>query len=309
MMFGHRPAHDHDHTHSHDHALPPGQAERRALIAFLLTAGFMVVEAAGGLVAGSLALLADATHMLVDALALLLAWLAFKLGRLAPDSRRSYGYKRLEVLAAFVNGLTVVALATWIGWEAVGRLMEPAPVKGWPMLVVAAAGLAVNLVVLRTLGHDHGSLNLRGAALHVLGDLLGSTAAVAGAVVILLTGWTPVDPLLSLAVAVLILFSAWRLVRSSTHILLEGTPEGFDTEAVRRRLLERVPGLADVHHLHAWSLTSGQPLATLHARLADGGEAGPVLGAIKAELTALGVAHSVVQVERGDCPDEHGRCA
>jgi cobalt-zinc-cadmium efflux system protein len=307
----HHDSHGHHH-HGRGHAVAP-TPERRTLLAFVLTAGFMVVEAAGGWLAGSLALIADATHMLTDAIALLLAWLAFRLGRMAADRRRSYGYRRFEVLAALINGALVVALAAWIVWEAAGRLAEPSPVLGLPMLAVAVLGLLVNVLVLRTLhGHTHGeeeNLNLRGASLHVLGDTIGSAAAVVAAVVILSTGWTPIDPLLSLGVAALILINAWQLIRQSAHILLEGVPEGFD-EAEVRRCLERIPGVADVHHVHAWSLTSGEPLVTLHLRLAEGGTAETVLSETKSALAArFRLAHSVVQLERGDCPDAGDRCA
>lgn len=305
-------ARHHGHGHAHHGAAPAH--ERRTLLAFVLTAGFMVVEAVGGWWSGSLALVADATHMLTDAIALLLAWLAFRLGRMAADRRRSYGYRRFEVLAALVNGVLVVGLAVWIVWEAAERIAMPSPVLGLPMLAVAVVGLLVNVLVLRTLhhGHDHGAeenLNLKGASLHVLGDLIGSAAAVAAALVILWTGWTPIDPILSVGVALLILINAWSLIRQSAHILLEGAPEGFDEAEVRRCLL-RIAGVADVHHVHAWSLTSGEPLVTLHLRLADGVEAAAVLAEAKAELAArFRMPHSVVQLESGDCPDAGDRCA
>lgn len=307
MAAGH--VHHHDHHHAHHHA--PAH-ERAALRAFLLTAGFMGVEALGGWWSGSLALMADAAHMMTDAMALALAWLAFRLGRMTADSRRSYGYKRLEVLAALVNGLTVVGLAAWIVWEAAGRLTEPAPVMGLPMLAVAAVGLGVNLLVLRSLhhGHHHDNLNIEGASLHVLGDLVGSVAAMAAALVILATGWTPIDPILSIAVAVMIVANALRLIRSAAHILLEGAPEDFDEPSVRGAL-ETLPGVQGVHHIHAWSLTSGQALVTLHARLADGADDDVVLAAVKRELAArFGLRHSVVQLERQDCcPDAGDTCA
>ncbi|MBF0307340.1 MAG: cation transporter [Alphaproteobacteria bacterium] len=272
----------------------------------------MVVEGVGGLLSGSLALLADAAHMLTDAMALGLAWGAIRLGRMSADPRRSYGYRRLEVLAALINGLAVVAVSVWIAWEAAQRLAHPQPVAGLPMLAVAAGGMAVNLIVLRVLGgHRHhgeprASLNVRGAVLHVIGDLLGSGAAILAALVILATGWTAIDALLSVAVAGLILIGASRLVRAASHILLEGTPERFDIDDVRRVLIETVEGLADVHHVHAWSLTGGAPLVTLHARLAEGADADAALAAIKWQLAhAFHVSHSVIQIERGPaCPDE-----
>ncbi len=302
--------HHHHHHHRHDHP-----HETTTLRAFVLTAAFMVVEALGGWVSGSLALIADAAHMLTDSMALALAWAGFRFGRMAADPKRTYGYQRLEVLAALVNGAAVMVLAAWIVWEAVERLGAPSPVLGLPMLLVAAVGLAVNVLVLRTLhaGHDHGeaeNLNLEAASLHVLGDLIGSAAAVIAAVVIMTTGWTPIDPLLSLGVAALILVNGWRLMRSAAHILLEGTPEDFDAAAVCRAL-QALPGVADVHHIHAWSLTSGKTLVTLHARLSAEADPETALAAIKAELLRrFGLGHSVVQTETAAaCPDADDPCA
>lgn len=313
MRIDHRrqPVGQHDRD-DHEHVADGGGRERRVLLAFVITAGFMLVEVIGGLLAGSLALLADAAHMLTDAAALLVAWIAFRLGRLPADKRRSYGYRRLEVLAAMGNGVAVVGLAVWIVYEAVHRLSEPVTVHGIPMLAVAAVGMAVNLLVLRVLhaGHDHGDLNMQGAVLHVLGDLLGSVAAVAAAVVILWWGWTPIDPILSIGVAGLILVNAWPLVKSAGHILLEGAPEGFDEAHVRERLMAAVPGVRDVHHVHAWLLTSGQALLTMHATIGLDAEPEAALVLIKRELEeSFGIAHSVVQIERDGCPDAGNGCA
>lgn len=312
-MTGHHHHPHHGHGHAQGHAHDPAADERRAGLAFALTAGFMVVEAAGGWWSGSLALLADAAHMLTDALALALAWTAFRVGRRAADPRRSYGYKRLEVLAALGNGAAAMVLAAGIAWEAADRLQRPGEVMGLGMLGVAVTGLLVNLLVLRTLHHGHGhgeaNINLRGAALHVLGDLIGSIGAVLAALVILATGWTPIDPLLSLAVAGLIVVNAWSLLRAAAHILLEGTPEGFDSAAVRAALRE-VAGVTDIHHVHAWSLTSGQPLVTLHVTLDPAAQSDGVLAEVKGTLaTRFGLDHSVVQLEVGGCPDGPNACA
>ncbi len=300
------------HYHHHHHGGHRGAGpESLTLRAFVLTAGFMVVEAVGGLFAGSLALIADAAHMLTDALALALAWLAFRMSRRAADPRRTYGYHRLEVLAALTNGILVIGLAVWIVWEAAARLKEPQPILGLPMLAVAGVGLLVNVLVLRSLhqGHAHDNLNLKGAALHVLGDMIGSAAAVVGALVVLWTGWTPIDPILSIGVAVLIIGSALRLIAAAAHILLEGTPEGFDEERVRLAL-SSLPGVSNVHHIHAWSLTSGQALVTLHATVTDGAATDAVLSAVKQELAArFALHHSVIQLERADCPDRGDSCA
>ena len=204
------------------------------LLALVLTGGFMVVEVIGGLAAGSLALLADAGHMLTDTLSLALAFVAFRIGRWPHDARRTYGYHRFQVLAAFVNGLTLVAIVGWIAIEAIRRLLEPVEVLGGLMLAVAVIGLVVNIAAFAILhGGDRRNLNLRGAALHVLADMLGSVAAIVAALVISITGWMPIDPLLSLLVVLLILRSAWFLLRRSGHILLEGAPEWLDEAELR----------------------------------------------------------------------------
>ncbi len=266
----------------------------------------MVVEVAGGLLANSLALLADAGHMLTDTAALALALLALRASRRPADSARSYGYHRFQVLSALVNGAALIAIAGWITVEAIGRVMAPEEVLGGLMLAVAGAGLAVNVVAFLLLrGGDRQNLNIRGATLHVLGDLLGSVAAIAAAGVILATGWMPIDPLLSVLVALLILRSAWLLVRQSTHILMEGTPTGLDTEALCAALCAAVPEVQGVHHLHAWSLTPDRPIVTLHAHLAEGADHDRLLRAVKAVLAErYGIAHATIQLERGACVDE-----
>jgi cobalt-zinc-cadmium efflux system protein len=306
-------SHSHDeHAHGHDRS-----ADARLKIALGLTAGFMLVEVVGGIWSGSLALLADAGHMLTDALALALALWARHQSLRPADSRRSYGYHRMPVLAAFVNGLALLAIVAWIGIEAVQRLLAPPPVAGQLMLGVAVAGLLVNIIAFVVLrgahhghnhAHEHGhghDLNLRGAMLHVLGDLLGSAAAIVAAIVILATGWMPIDPLLSLLVAALILRSAWRLVRESAHVLLEGTPEGFDAAQFGQRLVGDVPGVAGVHHVHHWMLTPQRSVMTLHAVLAADADDTRVVREIKSWVKArYRVAHVTVQTERGPCVDE-----
>lgn len=293
-------AHDHaGHSHGSDN-------ERRVLWALVLTAGFMAVEIAGGLISGSLALLADAAHMLADAAALALAWAAFRIARRPADPKRSYGYHRGQVLAAFVNGAVLIVIVAGIALEAVRRLMDPVAVAGWTMLAVAGLGMVVNLGALIILhGGDRRNLNLRGAAAHVLGDLLGSAAAVIGALVILGTGWMPVDPILSLLVGLLVLRSAWRVVRESGHILLEGTPAELDPQRLRQALMTDIPALQDVHHIHAWSLTAERPLVTLHAQIGETADTQAVLRNIKLVLAErFGIDHSTVQVERGPCDDD-----
>lgn len=295
--------HNHDH---HDHGALPDD-RRRLLAALLLTGGFMVVEAVGGWLAGSLALIADAAHMLTDTASLLLAWLAFRVTDRPADRKRTYGYHRFPVLAAFVNGLALLVIVGWIVFEAIGRLLEPTPVMGGTMLTIAVVGLLVNIVAFALLhGGSRDNLNMRGAAVHVLGDLLGSVGAIVAAGVILVTGWTPIDPILSLLVALLVLRAAWYVLREATHILLEGAPPAVDPHEIERVLPSVVEGLIDVHHIHAWSLSGERPMMSLHAR-ADGAVAHDTLVArIKEVLRErFGVEHVTLQVEYGEaCLDE-----
>jgi cobalt-zinc-cadmium efflux system protein len=279
--------------------------------ALSLTAAMMLVEVVGGWWSGSLALLADAGHMAVDSLALLLAVLGARMAERPADARRSYGYGRIEVLVGFVNALSQFVLVGWITYEAVDRLQHPAPILSGLMLAVAIAGLLVNAVVLRTLhGHAHDDVNLAGASLHVLGDLLGSLAAVGAALAIRAFGWLWADPALSLIVAVLLLGSAWRLLRRSSHILLEGVPEGLDTAAVEAALRDADDAICDVHHLHLWQLASGSRMATVHAELREDADNARAMRAINEVMRdRFGVQHVTVQIDTGGCPDRHGGCA
>ncbi|HEX4303696.1 MAG TPA: cation diffusion facilitator family transporter [Rhizomicrobium sp.] len=293
----------HSHAHNHDHAHGVTDS-RRVGIAFAIIFVFMLIEVAGGIVSGSLALLADAGHMVSDAAALGMSWIAIQVGKRPADPARSFGYRRIEVLAAFVNGCVLFVIAAGIAVEAVLRLRSPAPVLGRTMLIVAVAGLVANFIAFRVLqGGSKDDLNMRSAWLHVLSDMLGFVGAIAAAVVILMTGWTPIDPILSLLVTVLILRSAWQVVGASAHILLEGTPVHLDAEAMARDLAASVPGVADVHHVHIWSLTSQQAHVTLHARCVDNNAR--VIAAINARLKdKYGIAHSTIQIDVEDCPDE-----
>ncbi|MBB3189675.1 cation diffusion facilitator family transporter [Halomonas cerina] len=297
-------SHDHGHHHAHAHG---HDSQRRLAWALLLTGGFMVAEVVGGILSGSLALLADAGHMLTDTAALALAWFAARISCRPADDKRTYGYHRVQILAAFVNGLTLIAIVAWIVVEAIRRLLSPVAVLGTPMLVIAVLGLVVNVVVFVILHlGDRDNLNIRGAALHVLGDLLGSVAAIVAAGVILTTGWMPIDPLLSLLVAALILRSAWKLTRESGHILLEGAPKELDVAHIAREVPARLPAVRDVHHVHAWSLTPARHLLSLHATLEEGADREATLVAIKAVLAEeFGVEHATIQLERRDgCVDE-----
>lgn len=310
--------HDHDdhahqgHDHDHDHAAVAGAGrERKLLFAFVLTVLMMVAEAFGGFWSGSLALLADAGHMLVDSLALLLAVVGAWLAKRPADARRTYGYGRLEVLAGFVNALTQFVLVAFIAYEAIMRLFHPGEILSGVMLVVALIGLVVNVVVLRTLhGHAHDDVNLAGATLHVLGDLLGSVAAVLAALAVRWMGWNWADPALSLLVSLLILGSAWGLLRRSAHILLEGVPEGMDTAEITEILRTADASIRDVHHVHVWQLASGSRMATLHAEVYEDGQSAQALKVIKDVLNErFGIQHATVQIDPGPCPDEPLGCA
>lgn len=308
MAHAHGPHSHVDHSHD-DHSHAPAVSadnERKVLISLVLISTFMVVEVVGGVISGSLALIADAGHMLTDAAALALAYVAFRLGRRAADQRRTYGYARLEVVAGFVNALTLFAITIWIIYEAWQRFQQPYEILAGPMLGVAIAGLLVNLLVIWILTRgDAEHVNIRGALLHAIGDLLGSVGAVGAAIVIGWTGWTPIDPILSVLVALLILRSAWKLLKASLHILLEGAPEGVSAEAIAAEL-RALPGVAGVRHVHVWSLTSGKALATLHVAPVNEDEARQVQASVEDALRErFGIDHATVAIDwgrGGDCP-------
>jgi len=289
------------HNHATDHS-----NKRRLQIALAITAVFTVVEVIGGYISGSLALLADAGHMLTDSMALTLALIAFAISARPADSKRSYGYHRFQILAAFVNGMTLIAIVVWILIEAIQRLISPPDVAAEIMLYVAAAGLLVNIVSFAVLhGGDQENLNMRGAALHVLGDLLGSVAAISAALVILWTGWMPIDPLLSVVVAFLILRSAIYLVRQSAHILLEGAPDWLDIKVMQEKLCAEIPEVRDIHHLHVWGLTQERLMLTMHVVLKEQhlDSSGTVRSVKKILLDDFGISHSTIEVETEECAD------
>ena len=287
------------HSHRHD------TNERRMGIAALITGLFMGAEIVGGVISGSLALLADAGHMLTDFASLSLAWFGFRLTRRPADWMRTYGFDRFQVLIAFTNGVALFAIAAWIVYEAVERLSTPRPVEGGIMVVVALLGLLVNVAAFMLLhGADRENLNVKGAAVHVLGDLLGSVAALVAGAVILFTGWTPIDPLLSILVAAIILRSGWTVVMDSGHILLEGAPPELDTRDIGPDLAANVPGVIGVHHVHVWSITQERQMVTLHACVDEGLEGDRMVKAIKERLhTRFGLDHATVEIEHGVCAD------
>ncbi len=271
--------------------------------AFALIAAFMLVEVIGAWIGNSLTLAADAGHMFLDASALGLAWFAMRLSRRAHDDKLTYGYHRFQVLAAFVNALALFGLCTWILIEAVGRIRSPEAIAPIPVLGVATVGLVVNVVAYRIL-HRSDNLNVQGAALHVLGDLLGSIAAILSALAVLWFGWGYADPALALLVVAILVRGAWRVLRDAASILLEATPKGIDIDAVRTALTQ-VTGVLEVHHVHVWALTGEKPMMTLHARVAEDTNEESTVSRLKTVLSStFGIDHSTVQLERGDCPDE-----
>ena len=269
----------------------------RLAVVLALTVVFMVVEAIGGWISGSLALLADAGHMLTDAgalgLSLFSAWIALR----PASPRKTYGYQRWEILAALINGAALFGIATWVILEAIQRIHHPQPIRAQLFLIVAAGGLLVNLISLAILhGIRKGNLNTRGAYLHVLGDALGSVGALGAAGIILLTGWTLADPIVSIALALLILIGAWRLLRESTDILLEGVPGHVSMAEVQRRMLG-VAGVTAVHDLHVWTVTSGMVAMSGHAIVPRLDTHPEVLDRIRSELALLGISHVTIQLE------------
>ena len=305
-MAGTRHSHGHEHGgHSHaGHA--HGSNETRIFWALLLTAGFMFAEVAGGVISGSLALLADAAHMLIDSVSLFFAWIAFRLSHRPADKARTYGYHRFPVLAAFANGIGLVFICIWIFSEAVDRLLNPTEVLASPMLAVAGLGLAINIAAFAVLhGADRNNLNVRGALLHVWSDMLGSVAAIGAALVIMTTGWMPIDPILSVLVGLLVLRSAWFLMRDAAHVLLEGVPQQLDVHDIGRDLVSHVAVVEDVHHVHAWSLSQERSLLTLHARVTEGTNPDSAVAAIQERLAdRFDIRHVTVQIELEGCSDE-----
>jgi cobalt-zinc-cadmium efflux system protein len=262
-----------------------------------ITGVFMVAETVGGLLSGSLALLADAGHMLTDVAALGLSVFAMRLSRRPPSTKRTFGYVRLEILAALVNGAALLVIAGLIIIEAWQRFAAPVVVDGGLMLGVALVGLVVNILG-ATLLHDHAhdNINVRGAYLHVLGDLLGSVGAIVAGLVIVSTGWAPIDPLVSIAIALLILWSAWGLVREAADVLLESAPAHVDMDAILRDLAA-IEGLDEVHDVHVWTLTSGFVALSAHGVIDDPRHHSRILDEVRERMGSHGIAHVTFQIE------------
>lgn len=292
-------------AHSHHHAHHQAADARLLGRAFFLIAGFMVVELVAGLLTNALVLIADAGHMFLDATALGLSWWAARISARGADDKLTYGYHRFQVLAAFVNGLTLVALVIWIAIEALSRVAAPEPILPLPALAVAVVGFVINIVAFKWLHGASGNTNVRSAALHVLGDLLGSAAAIVAALAVYFFGWLYADPILALLIVVILSRGAYRVLKESTHILLEGAPSGVDLKQIKQKLCRDIPAVLEIHHMHAWALTAEKPLVTLHAQVEKEEHVESVIADIKQILNvSYGIDHSTIQVELGDCPDD-----
>lgn len=291
----HAHAHAHDHSHSHAHDV----SKRRLTFVLSITAIFMLVELIGGLLSNSLALIADAAHMLTDVGALGLSLFVLWFSRRPARPEKTYGYLRLEILAALINGVTLVVIALAIFWHAYQRLLVPEPVEGVLMLTVSTIGFLVNLVAARVLhsSAEH-NLNLRGAYLHVIGDMVGSAGAILAAILIVTTGAVIADPIISIIVGLLILYSSWKLVRESVDVLLEAVPSHIDLSALRRTI-DEIPGVDQVHDLHVWTVTSGMICMSGHAVVQNPENNQRVLQEIhRAMRDRFGISHITVQLER-----------
>lgn len=285
---------EHDHTH--------GANKKVLLISFIIITSYMVIEAVGGFLTNSLALLSDAGHMLSDSISLMIALIAFMLGEKASSPSKTFGYKRFEILAAVLNGVTLILIAFFIFYEAIKRFAHPPEVATTGMLIISAIGLAVNILVAWIMmrgGDTEENLNMRGAFLHVLSDMLGSVGAIVAALLIMFLGWGWADPLASVIVAILVLRSGYRVTKVAIHVLMEGVPENIDVNDVTQTI-EKVEGVQSIHDLHIWTITSGLNALSCHAVVDEHlsvAQSESILHKIQHELEHKGILHVTIQME------------
>lgn len=292
-----RTAHSHTHDHGHDHTPPTDAPLRALLIALAITGTVFFAELIGGWITGSMALMADAMHMLSDAAGLIIAVIAILIGRKAASQAATYGYRRVEVLAALINAVTVLLISIWIVFEAIRRLRTPAEIDAGAMMLIAFIGLVANMLSAWVLHRERkNSINVEGAFLHVLVDMLGSVAVLLAGLVVRTTGFQAADVIASFLIAALVLPRAWQLMAHSTRILLEQVPADFDVESVAPAL-RALPGVIDIHDLHLWSLDGVSVLATVHVVKKPDLDSAPVLDQAQKTLRSLGIEHSTIQVE------------
>jgi cobalt-zinc-cadmium efflux system protein len=296
-------AHDHSsHAHAHDHAA--GASSRMLAITLGLTTVFLIAELVGSFLFNSLALLSDAAHMFTDSAALAIALAAVKIGQRPADDARTFGYRRFEILAAAFNALLLFAVAGYVLYEGIRRFLEPAEVQSTGMLIIAVIGLIVNLIAMKLLsaGKEH-SLNVKGAYLEVWADMLGSIGVIAGAIVIMLTGWQWVDAIVAIGIGMWVLPRTWILLKDTTQILLEGVPRGIDL-AELRAAIAATPGVCGVHDLHVWSLTSNDHSLSTHVQLIEGADFESVRNGVAVMLQSrFELSHATIQVERDACDE------
>ncbi|HCG4535972.1 cation diffusion facilitator family transporter (plasmid) [Ureibacillus chungkukjangi] len=296
----------HDHNHDHTH----GANKKTLMIAFIIITVYMIVEVIGGILTNSLALLSDAGHMLSDAISLAIALIAFKLGEKVANERKTFGYKRFEVLAAVINGVTLILIALFIFYEAIQRFISPPEVASTGMLMISIVGLLVNILVAWIMmrgGDTKDNLNLRAAFLHVISDMLGSVAAIVAAILIMLFNWGWADPLASVIVAILVFISGIKVSKSAIHVLMEGTPSNIDLNEIIKTI-ENTQGVKTIHDLHVWTITSGQNALSCHA-VVDSNlkvqDCQKILQTIEHELEHKGINHVTIQMESKENPHEN----
>ncbi len=312
MTFFHSPNGHPQHEHHHDHGYEresqayqaPRGGKRDLLIALSITILMMIVEVIGGLLSNSLALLSDAGHMLTDNLALLLSFFAMKFATLPATERKTFGFYRLEILAALLNGIVLVLLSIYIMYQAYIRMVHPQPVEGKLMLIVAIIGLVANVIGAFFLSkHSHASLNIRGAYLHIVGDALSSIGVVFGGIIIIYTGWYLIDPILSMVISLVIIYGSWSLVRESVDILLESVPAHIDIDTMAEEMT-RIKGVREAYHIHVWTITSGVYACSAHVLIDDQLVSGSrdITNEIKDLLARkFNVRHSTIQLECARC--------
>jgi cobalt-zinc-cadmium efflux system protein len=306
MAHPHSDTHEHGQEHDDEHGVRRVSAggKKDLLIAFSITLLMMVAEAVGGIVSNSLALLSDAGHMLTDNLALLLSFFAMTFASLPATDRKTFGFYRLEILAAFVNGIVLVLISLYIMYHAYLRMVDPQPVHGVLMLVIAIIGLVANIIgALFLFKHSHHSLNIRGAYLHIVGDALSSVGVVIGGVIILYTGWYLIDPILSVLISLVIIYGAWSLIKESVNILLESAPAHIDIDTIAAEIA-MVKGVREAYHIHVWTITSGVYAMSAHVIIDDQPVSGSreLLDNIRALLAdRFKILHSTIQLECERC--------
>lgn len=290
----------HNHSHSHGHS----SNKKVLLLSFIIITSYMLIEAVGGFITNSLALLSDAGHMLSDSISLVIALLAFQLGEKAASFNNTYGFKRFEIIAAMINGVTLIVISLYIIYEAIGRFANPPEVATTGMLIISIIGLLVNVIVAWIMlrgGDTENNLNMRGAFLHVISDMLGSVGAIIAAILIMVFGWGWADPLASVIVAILILRSGYFVMKDALHILMEGTPQNIDVKEVIA-VLEKTDEIQGIHDLHIWSITSELNALSCHAVVANDltvAESEKILRHLEHELEHIGITHMTIQLETG----------